>query len=398
MNAFASTLTARPKAVAPTPAPLVTREKSRPQKSPIAMLGVPFDNVTTEEAIRLIDEMIASRQPHYLATANVDFTVQALHDPELRKILAEAHLVVCDGMPLVWASKWLRNPLPERVAGADLVPALLKVAAARGYRVYFLGGKAEVAQQAVANVREQYPTLQVAGVWSPPFAPLASMDHADICRRVRESKADLLFVSFGCPKQEKWIAMNYQNCGVPVSVGVGATIDFLAGSMRRAPRWMQATGLEWIFRLLQEPRRLFRRYAGDLVVFGYGILRQTLRLRGQRPHNTSTTLSETSPHLKVAAKVVQLPERFDAIEVRDHETTWQQLMEEPNDLLVDASKVAFIDSTGVGMLIRLRKQLRERNHELVLNNPTAAMRRALEIMKLDGLFVLTTSPTLNPAS
>src|SRR6185436_16019915 len=247
--------------------------------APVAILGVPFDSVTTAETIDIIARMIESRRPHYIATANVDFLVQAAQDIELRRILFDAHLVLCDGTPLLWASRLLGNPLPERVAGADLVPLLIQVAAQKGYRLFFLGATSESAEKAVANLQRQYPKLVIAGHYSPPFSQLLEMDHDEIKRRIKEARPDLLFVSFGCPKQEKWMAMHYRTLGVPVSVGVGATIDFLAGQVRRAPRWMQRSGSEWIFRLAQEPRRLFRRYLNDLGVFGLSIVRQWWRLQ-----------------------------------------------------------------------------------------------------------------------
>src|SRR5436190_11529860 len=136
---------------------------------PIAILGVPFDNVTTAETIDLIQRMVSSRQPHYLVTANVDFLVQAQEDVELRRILFDAHLVLCDGTPLVWASRVLGNPLPERVAGADLVPLLMRVAEEKGFRIFFLGATPESAAQAVENLMARHPRLVIAGHYSPPF-------------------------------------------------------------------------------------------------------------------------------------------------------------------------------------------------------------------------------------
>ena len=195
---------------------------------PIVMMGVPFDQVDTPTTLGIIGEMIASRRPRLLATANVDFLAQVQEDETLRRILVEADLIVCDGTPLVWMSRLLGDPLPGRVAGSDLVPLLLDMAQAQGYRVFFLGGKDEVVAVAEDRIRQRWPRLQIAGMYSPPFAPLDKMDHADICHRIREACTDILFVSFGCPKQEKWLAMNYKEAGVPVSIGVGATIDFLA--------------------------------------------------------------------------------------------------------------------------------------------------------------------------
>src|SRR5580658_2435178 len=139
-----------------------------PVRSPIAILGVPFDNVTTSEAVAAIEQMVASRRPHYVVTANVDFLVQAQSDVELRRILTDAHLVLCDGTPLVWASRWLGNRLPERVAGSDLTPVLLKVAAEKKYRVFLLGASPDAVQQAAARLQRDHPSLLLAGYYSPP--------------------------------------------------------------------------------------------------------------------------------------------------------------------------------------------------------------------------------------
>src|SRR5882724_5575093 len=193
----------------------------RQTNPPIAILGIPFDNITIAQALERIAEMVESRRPHYLVTANVDFLVQAQTDIELRRILFDAHLVLCDGTPLVWASRLLGNPLPERVAGADLVPLLIRVAAQRGYRLFLLGATPESAQRAVTNLYRQHPDLIIAGHYSPPFNKLLEMDHDEIRRRITEAAPDLLLISFGCPKQEKWIAMHYRSLGVPVAVGVG---------------------------------------------------------------------------------------------------------------------------------------------------------------------------------
>ncbi|MEO5958814.1 MAG: WecB/TagA/CpsF family glycosyltransferase, partial [Opitutaceae bacterium] len=244
----------------------------------MSVLGVPFDNVTIAEAVTRIDRMVASRQPHYVATANVDFLMQAHHDVELRRILLEADLLLCDGTPLVWASHLLGNPLHERVAGSDLAPSLIRHAAAKGHRIFFLGAAPGVAAAAADRLRKEFPTLNIVGAYAPSYAELLAMDHPEITRRIREAQPDILLVSFGCPKQEKWIAMHYRSLGVPVSIGVGATLDFLAGRVRRAPAWMRRSGTEWIFRLLQEPRRLYRRYVRDLAFFFPTLVRQWWRL------------------------------------------------------------------------------------------------------------------------
>jgi N-acetylglucosaminyldiphosphoundecaprenol N-acetyl-beta-D-mannosaminyltransferase len=362
--------------------------RSRLPRSCIAILGVPFDSVSMDDAVSIVEEMVESGRPHYLATANVDFTVQALEDEELRRILFDAHLVVCDGTPLLWASRWLGHRLPERVAGSDLVPILIRLAARKGHRIYFLGGRPDVTERAIANITRDFPGLNVVGSDSPPFAPLHQMDHAKIGEKIRAARPDMLFVSFGCPKQEKWIAMNYRALGVPVCVGVGATIDFLAGEMMRAPVWMRRCGLEWLFRLLQEPRRLFQRYVKDFWVFGRGLCKQWWHMRPSRktpapPVPLVASLTAPTPD---EAEKFTLPERLDAAFVCDHAVQWQSLGAKGVTLLAEASQVGFVDSTGVGALIRLRKQLREKDAELILVSASPALLRGLDLMKLSGLF------------
>jgi len=359
------------------------------------MLGVPFDKVTTADSLRIIGQMIASGRPHYAATANVDFAVQALKDVELRRILADADLVLCDGMPLVWASRFLGNPLPERVPGSDLVPRLLAEAELKGWRVFFLGGTDESVARAAERVRTRHPKLQLVGAYSPPFKPLLEMDHEDIVRRVREARPDILLVAFGCPKQEKWISMQLHHAGVPLSIGVGATIDFLAGLVRRAPVWMQRTGLEWLFRLLQEPHRLFRRYSTDLWVFGWAILLQWWRLQGIRSQAKHANQIVSQASRSGVCTLVRFAERLDAATVREHSELWPRLAASEAHVLLDFSGVEFIDSTGVGLLVRLQKQLRAIRRELVLVAPTKPVVRALALMRFSELFA--TAPDLTAA-
>ncbi|HYG21210.1 MAG TPA: WecB/TagA/CpsF family glycosyltransferase [Verrucomicrobiae bacterium] len=352
--------------------------------APVALLGVVFDPVTLPQTLQRIEDMIASRRPHYIATANMDFVVQARADLELRRILFEADLVLCDGTPLVWASRLLANPLPERVAGADMVPELIRVAAEKGYRLFLLGAAPEAAERAVANLRRQHPNLQIAGHYSPPFKPLLEMDHDDINRRIRDAKPDILLVSFGCPKQEKWISMNYQSLNVPVSIGVGATIDFLGGQMKRAPRWMQRSGLEWVYRLMQEPRRLFKRYAVDMGVFGTQFLCQWFRssavwLRDRERGCAGTMRTHNWQH-------VGLPAHFDVEAVRLNGSVLKQAIDGTRHCLLDLRQVKFIDSTGIAALMHLQRALRKDSRTLVLLAPSRSVRNELEFMRLTEFF------------
>jgi N-acetylglucosaminyldiphosphoundecaprenol N-acetyl-beta-D-mannosaminyltransferase len=363
-------------------------------RPPIAILGVPFDNVTKQEAVALIESMIASGQPHYLVTPNVDFLVQARRDVELRRILFEAHLVLCDGTPLVWASRVLGNALPERVAGADLVPLLIQIAAQKKYRLFLLGAAPAAAERAVTRLQQQYPELLIAGHYSPPFNHLLEMDHEEIKRRIVEAKPDLLFVSFGCPKQEKWVAMNYRSLGVPVTAGVGATIDFLAGQVKRAPVWMQRSGTEWMFRLAQEPRRLLRRYVTDLWVFGSSIFPQWWQLQARAGLNGRAVAGLLPAGVDASAAQfcrTRLPNRLDFSAVNARASLIEEITAREGHCLLEMDATTFIDSTGVGFLIRLQKRLRARGRELILLAPTKVVLRALKLMRLSDFFHLATS-------
>jgi N-acetylglucosaminyldiphosphoundecaprenol N-acetyl-beta-D-mannosaminyltransferase len=353
---------------------------------PIAVLGVPFDHVTIEETIARIDGMIASRRPHYVVTANVDFLVQAQGDVELRRILLEADLVLCDGTPVLWASRWLGNALPERVAGSDLAPALIESAAEKGHRIFFLGAAAGVAAEAKARLKQQFPTLNIVGTYAPAFSQLLEMDHEEITRQVRAANPDILLVSFGCPKQEKWIAMHHRSLRVPVAIGVGATLDFLAGRVKRAPAWMRHTGLEWFYRLLQEPKRLYRRYASDLFHFLPTLTAHWWSLAaGGRE-------AATGPHENALAPPgwcsVDTGIRLTREALEHDAEFWRQIRQRTAHCLVDLSRVQRMDGTGVAFLIRIRKELLDGGRQLVLVAPSSTVRRVFTTMRLSDHFVI----------
>jgi len=362
--------------------------RSRAPSQPIALLGVAFDNLTLRETVGRIEEMIASPRSHYIVTANVDFLAQARRDLELQHILLNAHLVLCDGTPLVWASRLFGNPLPERVAGADVVPELIRVAAEKNYRLFFLGATEESNTQAIARLRAQFPDLEISH-YSPPFRPLHELDDDEIIRRIRAAKPDLLFVAFGCPKAEKWIATHYPELGVPVAIGVGATIDFLAGRVKRAPLWMQRGGVEWIYRLCQEPRRLFKRYATDLWFFSGAMVRQCramkLRFGGSRTQARTAVIQSNGTWQRVEAANCL---NKDSVE-RDT-AQWKEIAGADRHCLLELAEVTSLDSTGVAVLVHLKKQLHLSGRQLILLSPSPAVRRALKAMRLEDFFEVAT--------
>jgi N-acetylglucosaminyldiphosphoundecaprenol N-acetyl-beta-D-mannosaminyltransferase len=239
--------------------------------------GVRIDSVDLASAVALIESAVGDRSPIQIATVNLDFLVRAQRSAELRRVLASTELNVADGMPLVWLSKLAGRRLPGRTAGSDLVPLAMSRLAARGARVFLLGGERAVALEAGKRLVEAYPGLVIAGHCEPPRVAIERMPNRSIVRLIQQARPDVLLVAFGNPKQELWISRHRQSLGVSVAIGVGCTLDLIAGRSVRAPGWMQQTGLEWLFRLAQEPRRLFMRYVTDslwLARFAFGAARQ----------------------------------------------------------------------------------------------------------------------------
>jgi N-acetylglucosaminyldiphosphoundecaprenol N-acetyl-beta-D-mannosaminyltransferase len=354
---------------------------------PITILGVTFDPLTLHGAIDRIENMIEGRQPRYVVTPNVDFLVQAQHDAELHQILAQADLVLCDGKPLVWASRWLGNVLPGRVAGSDLVPMLLHRAEKQGWRIFLLGGATGVAAEAARRMALAHPSLPAVEYYSPPHRPLADMDNADIIERVRAAKPDIVLVCFGCPKQEKWIFRNYRALDVPVTIGAGGTVDFLAGRLKRAPQWMRRSGSEWLFRLWKEPRRLFRRYAGNLIHFFPALLAQRFRLPPS--HAPSAAQGAPSSANMIYGLKVHAAGSFHGDVLQRTPGFWTQTAEQPGHCVLDLSGVQSIDSTGLAFLAHWQRRLARDRRNLILHEPSLVVRAALAHMHLTDQFVIT---------
>lgn len=227
------------------------------------LAGVDFSALGFQATVaRLGDWMVGDEQKR-VATANLDFLRLASKNAALRKALRTCDLVTADGQPLVWMSRLIGTPIPERVAGSDLAWPLLEEAATRGASVYFLGGASGVAHRAAANVNARIPDLDIRDTRAPFIDWRDPKQAGAVADDIRRSGADLLLVGLGCPKQELFLAQYLEQSGARLGIGVGATLDFLAGKSTRAPRWMQRTGLEWAHRLGTEPARLGRRYAAD---------------------------------------------------------------------------------------------------------------------------------------
>jgi N-acetylglucosaminyldiphosphoundecaprenol N-acetyl-beta-D-mannosaminyltransferase len=247
------------------------------------LFGLTFLNADLAGAVDAVAAALAGGIRGYVVTPNVDHLVRYHRDPAFRAAYSDALFCVADGMPIVWASRWLGRPLRGRVTGADLLPAVCVMAASRGYSVFILGGGAGVAQRAAANLTARVPGLRVAGTHTPPQGfgadPVSVEAALDAVARARP---DILFVGLGSPKQELWVHRYWDRLVIRMAVCCGAAVDFAAGGQTRAPAWLQRAGLEWVWRLAREPRRLWRRYLVEDAAFLGIFLREWWHLRGKR--------------------------------------------------------------------------------------------------------------------
>lgn len=229
--------------------------------SRMKFMNIEIDNLTMEETLERIDTLIQQNKNTYAVTPNVDHIVQLEHDDELYEIYKNADLILTDGKPLLWIAKWYGTPIKEKISGSDLFPLLCKMAAQKGYTMFFLGAAEGIAAKAAKNLMKRYAGLNIVGTYSPPFG--FEKDNAEIQKMInmiKKAHPHILIVGLGCPKQEKFIFRYREQLGVPISLGLGASLDFEAGNIKRAPKWMADHGLEWLFRITQDPKRMAKRY------------------------------------------------------------------------------------------------------------------------------------------
>jgi len=249
------------------------------------LFGIKIDAIRMNEAVASLRAWIneGSSECRYVVTPNVDHTVLLQENEDLVKSYEEAHLILADGHPIVWASRLLRQPLPERVAGSELVPALFdSYNDGKGgkLKVFLLGAMPGVGAIAAANIKKQWDHVETVGVYSPPFGFEKDPEENNyILGRIALTRPDVVIVGLGAPKQEIWVNNHFEQMNARAALCVGATIDFLAGEQKRAPVWMQKGGVEWLHRMCSQPKRLVKRYAKDAWIFPQLVWRQ---MTGQR--------------------------------------------------------------------------------------------------------------------
>lgn len=261
----------------------------------VNILGIGVSAVNLPTAVSTIAGWIARREPNFVCVRDVHGIVASLSDPQLQRIHSSSGLVTPDGMPLVWFCRLSGFEDVERVYGPDLLLAVCEASLKTGWRHYFYGGASGVATRLAERLEQRFPGLQVAGTFAPPFRCLTEDEENEVARAIMGSRADIVWVGLSTPKQEKWMADHVARLSTPVLIGVGAAFDYHAGTKAQAPRWIQRTGLEWFFRLMTEPKRLWRRYIFGIPVFLAHLLLQVLGLRDYPSGSTEKRATERSP-------------------------------------------------------------------------------------------------------
>jgi N-acetylglucosaminyldiphosphoundecaprenol N-acetyl-beta-D-mannosaminyltransferase len=373
----------------------------------VSVLGVLIDNLTMDEVVdkifEMIDEFRDNDLPGQLVTLNVDFLVNAHswnaahpRHPELLRILRHADIVTADGMPLIWMSRLMGIPLKERITGADLIPRLAEESAKRGRSIYLLGGREDSGKQAALILKNSFPELKIAGIEAPYVntkgEALADSSYRDvrIIDNINRSGADILFIGFGNPKQEVWFKMNRKRLKTPISIGIGGAYSFISGSVKRAPEWIQKAGMEWLFRISQDPRRLWKRYLVGLFKFSYMAMPVILYYRYrmfrdrifQKKQEEAKDGSLTYTAITGDTILIKLPGRFIHKSINQIHDKINSPGKTFSQVVFDLSDTFFIDPYGLGFLMTLLRNGDKDKHSIYLTGLNKSIIRIFKINRL----------------
>ena len=351
----------------------------------MVMMGTPFHDVTTSEATDRIAIIIKRRAPSYLVSANLDCVSQAAEDVELQRILIEAELVLCDSAPLVWTSRLTGRPLRGRVAPLDLFSQMASRAATDGWRIFLLGDAEASVEMAHKNLISRFPGITIAGTYSTASVPLHQLKHAEIVAQIKEARPDILIVAFGCPKQEKWIHSHYRQIGVPCSIGIGNSFDFLDEPPHPAQDCGSAFGLGRLFRLWQGPAHLLGSYLKDFHFLIRQALKERKAIHGYRPANDIAEggFSGNSDNVEML---------FWHGDMTDGALRLLSSPTYTKPFIIDMSQVSLIDSRGIGHVLRTLRKAWAQGLTGCLAAPSEKVRSVFALTRLDR--VLPTASSL----
>lgn len=352
------------------------------------LLGTPFDAVSMDDTVRGIQAAAVRREPFLLATPNVNIVLDCLADDAHRNVVTQSDLIVVDGMPLVWIARLLGLPLRERVAGSTLIEAL-RSSQGKRLSVFFFGGPDGVADLACKRLASEAGGLTCAGFESPGFGSVEEMSTERMIERINTSGADFLVVALGAKKGHAWIDRNRARLKVPIVSHLGAVVNFVAGTVRRAPSWMQRMGLEWLWRIKEEPV-LWRRYLRE------GLLLLSLFMTRVFPHFLYLLRNTVNPK-ELPAASIDTREESDLVIVRPR-GEWCQANLEPmracfsraalagKDVTLDMSGVTYVDSAMVGLVVLLQSHQRQQGKRLLITSVPRPVRRVIRFCCAEFLY------------
>ncbi len=349
----------------------------------VALFGMPITNVTMAEAVARVEEYILSGRAHQIATANLDFARNSLRDPYLQRIICECSMVLPDGAPMLWAARLFSAPLRERVTGVDLIPELAKLSQQKGYGIFLLGSSEASSQCAARVLQERFPGVKLVGRYSPPVAPLHEMNHEEMLRQIHEAQPRIILVGFGNPKQEIWIHRHKDRLPPSVVIGIGGSLDMIAGKLRRAPRWVQDLQLEWLFRMTQEPIRLLPRYAKDAVALlkhlPLGLAANRMQPFERRQRGSAV---DVRSGFRVFATPGKMGGRAAALLVQEARAAARA----GETLIVDMAATLRIEAEGLGGLLEARRLMLDQGLWIWLTGMSNPVRRVLQFSAVSDLF------------
>jgi N-acetylglucosaminyldiphosphoundecaprenol N-acetyl-beta-D-mannosaminyltransferase len=291
-------------------------------------------------------------------------------------------------MPIVWASRLMGSRLKERVSGVDLVPRLAELSARRGYGIYLLGASEKSSRRAAEVLQQRFPALRIVGRHAPPVSRLADMDHEEILSRIELAQPDILLVAMGHPKQEQWLAMHRHRLKVPLCMGVGASLDFIAGAVSRAPVWMQTSGLEWLHRAAQEPRRLAQRYFNDACGLARHLPAQ-VAANAMQPRRATNSSVQT--HRQGNVSVISVSGDLTGSSLIDFEGQLGRAFVDDCHIVLDLTQTAYIGLDSVGFLVHLAKLMKRHRRQLWLTSIPPHVLRVFRAARMNHYFGSTSS-------
>ena len=334
------------------------------------LLGLPFDSISISEAASIITESIEKQRPCFLSTPNLNFTVMAQDDPEFYNSVIESDLVVADGMPLIWVAKILNLPIKERVAGSDLFAYLSNQSKEKKIRIFFFGGENGIAEKAHHQLNKTSPGMESCGFYDPGFVSIEDMSRQSVIDHINNCGPDFIVVALGAKKGQRWIMHNRDRLNAPVISHLGAVINFVAGSVQRAPEKWQRFGLEWLWRIKQEPK-LYKRYLGDGLRFIHMMLTQTIPLALYlKKHarsiegSKSAVLTDTLTHSEDF--IVRLKGNISVEQIPLLDSAFETALKSNKNIIIDGEETLHLSTEAVARLMVLQGRLRKQNKQMLL--------------------------------